>query len=256
MKNPKILVLVVAYNAASTIERLLERFPRKTMAYVDEVLIADDASMDKTSEIARAYAHKHKLSKVRVMKHQHNKGYGGNQKWGYQYAIEEGYDIVVMVHGDAQYPPEYILPLIDPIVDGKKDFMFGSRMAGHPLRGGMPVYKFFGNIFLTVTENIFLGTRLTEFHSGFRAYRISTLKEMPLEEASDGFHFDSEIIFMLVGAKKRIGEIAIPTFYGDEKCNVNVVNYGLNVLKELMKFTLHRLGLRVYAKYSLKASGR
>ena len=124
-------------------------------------------------------------------------------------------------------------------------------MAGHPIKGGMPIYKFLGNVFLTTVENIVLRTRLTEFHSGFRAYSLETLNKIPLNLDSDGFHFDSEIIIQLVYSRKKIKEIVIPTFYGDEKCNVKVISYGLNILKELTKYILTKYKIKIYPKYDL-----
>ncbi len=250
----KFMVLVVAYNAEDTIKLLLDRMPRDVWKNAEEIVIADDASKDRTGEVARDYKRRNKLKNLTVIKHEKNKGYGGNQKWGYGYAMQRKYDAVVMVHGDAQYPPEYIMPLVSPILDGKKDFMFGSRMAGHPLRGGMPLYKFFGNIFLTSIENLVLGTHLTEFHSGFRAYDMNALQDIPFMLDSEGFHFDSEIIIQLVIAKKKIGEIVIPTFYGNEYCNVKVIPYGLNILKELCRYMLTKSGIKKYEKYLIKAS--
>ncbi|MEK6894837.1 MAG: glycosyltransferase family 2 protein [Nanoarchaeota archaeon] len=248
----KLMILVVAYNAESTIKHLLERTPKEVWKRASEVVIADDASKDFTSVVANEYKLRNKKNNLTIIKHQNNKGYGGNQKWGYTYAMKKGYDIVVMIHGDAQYPPEYITKLIKPIEENNADFVFGSRMAGHPIKGGMPIYKFIGNVFLTTTENIILGTRLTEFHSGFRAYSIQTLKKIPLNLDSDGFHFDSEIIMQFVRSKKKIKEIVIPTFYGDEKCNVKVISYGLNILKELLKYILTKYKIKAYPKYDLK----
>ncbi len=248
----KLMVLIVSYNAEKTITKLLHRIPKEVWDNSEEIVVADDSSTDRTAEYAKDYKILHKKKNLFVIKHEKNKGYGGNQKWGYEYAMKKGYDIVVMVHGDAQYPPEYIMKLIEPIKKGEKDFMFGSRMAGDPLGGNMPLYKYLGNIFLTSVENISLGTRLTEFHSGFRAYSIKALKEIPLDKNSDGFHFDSEIIIQLVIAKKKIGEITIPTFYGDEKCNVKVINYGLNILKELLRYKLTKYKVRNYERYDLK----
>ena len=247
----KVMILIVAYNAEKTIVNLLERMPKDVIERVQEIVLADDASSDRTSALAEAYRKKKGLSNFTILRHAKNKGYGGNQKWGYTYALEKGYDIAVMIHGDAQYPPEYIAPLIAPLEDGRADFMFGSRMAGHPLRGGMPLYKFFGNVFLTSVENIVLGTKLTEFHSGFRAYSMKAIREIPFQFNSDGFHFDSEIIIQLVMAGKKINEIVIPTFYGDEKCNVKVVNYGMNILKELGRYMLVKSNLRSYPKYHI-----
>lgn len=203
MDKKKLMILVVAYNAESTIKHLLERMPSEVWKRASEVVIADDSSKDFTSVIANEYKLRNKKKNLTIIKHQKNKGYGGNQKWGYNYAMKKGYDIVVMIHGDAQYPPEYIMKLIKPIEENNADFVFGSRMAGHPIKGGMPIYKYLGNIFLTTTENIILGTRLTEFHSGFRAYSIPALRKIPLNLDSDGFHFDSEIIIQLVYSKRE-----------------------------------------------------
>lgn len=243
------MILVVAYNAEKTVEKLLRRIPNSVWKKAQEVVVADDCSSDKTSEVANLYKKKLKRKNLFIVKHKKNKGYGGNQKWGYKYAIDKNYDIIVMVHGDAQYPPEYIEQLIQPIEDNKADFVFGSRIAGNPVAGGMPIYKFLGNKFLTAVENISIGTHLSEFHSGFRAYSVKSLEKIPIQNNSNGFHFDSEIIFQLVGAKLRISEIVIPTFYGDEKCNVKVIPYGLNVLKELAKYKLAILGFRKDDKY-------
>lgn len=251
INKKKILILIVAYNAEMTIRQLLDRIPKETLKKIDEIFVADDASKDKTSKVAMDYKNKYGIRKLKIIKHQKNKGYGGNQKWGYNYAIKNKFDVVVMVHGDAQYPPESILPLINPILYNKADFVFGSRIAGHPIKGGMPVYKFIGNKFLTTIENIILGTKLTEFHSGFRAYSIKALKEIPFNLNSDNFHFDSEIIIQLVIAKKRISEIIIPTFYGKEKCNVKVINYGINILKILFEYLLNKLHIKNYPKFEV-----
>lgn len=245
------MVLVVAYNAENTIKSLLERIPSDVWKRAEEVVIADDASKDLTSVVANEYKLRNKIKNLSIIKHKKNKGYGGNQKWGYIYGIKKGYDIVVMIHGDAQYPPEYILKLIKPIEENNADFVFGSRMAGNPLKGNMPIYKFIGNIFLTTIENIVLKTRLTEFHSGFRAYSLKVLKEIPFNLNSNDFHFDSEIIVQLVINKSKIREITIPTFYGDEKCNVNVISYGLNILKILAQSIMHKYGIRKYSKFNV-----
>lgn len=252
MINNKFMVLVVAYNAQNTIINLLHRFPKEVWEKASEIVIADDASKDNTAHVAEDYKGAHNIKNLTIVKHKINKGYGGNQKWGYNYAIKKGYEAVVMVHGDAQYPPEKIIELVSLIFDEKKDFAFGSRMSGHPLKGGMPLYKFFGNIFLTTIENIALFTNLSEFHSGFRAYSTQALKDIPFNLNSDDFHFDSQIIIQMVAAKKKIGEMTIPTFYGDEKCNVRVISYGLNVLKEIAKFLLHKTGLRYCKNYEIK----
>ncbi len=186
----KILVFIITYNTELTIGKLLNRFPKDVLEEAAEILVADDDSKDNTYKIAFDYKNKKRSKKLKIVKHKQNKGYGGNQKWGYNYAIKNKFDIVVMVHGDCQYPPEYISSLIRPLKQDKADFVFGSRIAGQPLKGGMPLYKFIGNKFLTFCENLILGTNLSEFHSGFRAYSVDALKEIPFNKNSNVFYFD------------------------------------------------------------------
>ena len=247
----KVLILVLAYHAETTILEVLKRIPVSVWKGSD-ILVADDASSDKTTEIVQKYKNDNKIDNLIVVHHEINKGYGGNQKWGYNYAIKEGYEIVVMVHGDIQYPPEYIEALIKPIKENDTDFVFGSRMTGHPIKGGMPIHKYLGNKFLTFVENIILGTNLSEFHSGFRAYATKALKDIPFNLNVDDFHFDSEIIMQLVIAKKKIEEITIPTFYGQEICYVNVVTYGLNILKIMLQYLLTKFNIVKYDKFIIK----
>ena len=249
VKKPKIFIFILSYNHQKTIMILLDRISRSTWNAASEILIADDCSSDDTIKMAEKYKKDNKLKKLTIISHKKNKGYGGNQKFCYSYAMKKGYDIAVMLHGDLQYPPEYIVPLANTLIKEKAAMVFGSRMTGHPLMGGMPLYKFFGNIFLTGIENLVLRTRLSEFHSGFRLYSIKVLREMPLDKLSDDFHFDSEIIIQFLINKKKIVERPIPTFYGDEKCNVNVFKYGLNILKILGQYILHQANLRNYDKF-------
>jgi glycosyltransferase involved in cell wall biosynthesis len=251
MQNKKILILVLAYNAETTIVQVLKRIP-KSIWEESDILIADDASRDKTAEIAEKYINENNIKNIKIVHHDKNKGYGGNQKWGYNFAIKEGYDIVVMVHGDVQYAPEYIPDLIEQLKEDSADFVFGSRMKGHPIKGGMPIYKYIGNKFLTFVENVILETKLSEFHSGFRAYSTKALNDIPFNLCVDDFHFDSEIIIQLVIAHKRIKEITIPTFYGKEICYVNVYKYGLNILKILLQYILTKYNLKIYKKFIIR----
>ncbi|MEK6891395.1 MAG: glycosyltransferase family 2 protein [Nanoarchaeota archaeon] len=255
MKQKKrVFVFILSYNHRKTIINLLERIPKKVWDECEEVLIADDCSKDDTYEKAIEYKNKNNLKKLTIIKHQKNKGYGGNQKFCYNYAKNKGYEIAVMVHGDLQYPPEYINSLVSLFDNPNVGMAFGSRMSGNPIKGGMPLYKFFGNIFLTTIENLVLQTRLTEFHSGFRAYSILALSQIPFDKNSNDFHFDSEIIVQMVMAKKRISEIPIPTHYGDEKCNVNSFKYGLNVLKVMSKYIMHQTSIRKFPLFNIKNS--
>lgn len=243
----KLLVFIVAYNAEKTIEWVLGRIP---LALCDkfevEILVIDDASKDKTFDIATAYAeqHKHKF-KFKVLYNQINQGYGGNQKLGYHYAVKNNFDLVVLIHGDGQYPPEEIFSLARPLVEQGSDASFGSRMMVPyaALRGGMPVYKYIGNRVLTCMQNFLLGSKFSEFHSGFRMYGVGALKEIPFDLNSNDFHFDTEIIIQLLFAGKKISEIPIPTFYGEEICHVNGVKYALDVIRASIKAKMQSFNL-------------
>ena len=194
----RIGVLIVAYNAASTLASVLDRLPTSFRSRVDHVLICDDASEDDTYTIGLDYQAIADMP-VTVVRHAENLGYGGNQKAGYRWALDHQLDVVVLLHGDGQYAPEVIERLIEPLEDGRADAVFGSRLMtpGAARSGGMPIYKYLGNRILTRYENAMAGTNLTEWHSGYRAYRVDALGEIPFERNSDGFDFDTEIIVQL-----------------------------------------------------------
>ncbi|MFV0307954.1 MAG: methyltransferase domain-containing protein [Desertimonas sp.] len=241
--DARIGVLVVAYNAATTLADVLDRLPRSFRQRVDHVLVCDDASADDTFEQGLAYQEGADIP-LTVERHPVNLGYGGNQKHGYRWAIERGLDIVVLLHGDGQYAPEVIEDLIAPLEAGDADAVFGSRMlTKHAARaGGMPLYKFVGNRILTGVENRLAGLDLTEWHSGYRAYRVDALADVPFGRNSDGFDFDTEIILQLREAGKRIVEVPIPTYYGDEICHVNGMAYAKDVVVDATRYRLHKLG--------------
>lgn len=236
-------VLVVAYNAASTLASVLDRLPSSFRDRVDHVLVCDDASADGTYDAGLSYQRISELP-LTVVRHPINLGYGGNQKAGYQWAIEHGLDVVVLLHGDGQYAPEVIEELVAPLEAGAADAVFGSRMlaAGSARAGGMPMYKFVGNRILTTIENRLAGLDLSEWHSGYRAYRVDALAAIPFTEFSDGFDFDTEIILALHEAGKRIAEVPIPTYYGDEICHVNGMVYAKDVLVDAARYRLRQLG--------------
>jgi glycosyltransferase involved in cell wall biosynthesis len=246
----KIGVLVVAYNADQTIASVLDRIPGPVRDDVAEILVLDDASSDHTVEVAQAYRDAHPELPITVLRQPRNLGYGGNQKSGYRYAADHGWDVVVMLHGDGQYAPEHLGDMVAPIVAGEADAVFGSRMmAGSgALRGGMPMYKFAGNRVLTTVQNRLAGLALTEWHSGYRAYRVSTLAELPLDANSDAFDFDTEIILQLHTDGARIVEIPIPTHYGDEICYVNGVAYARDIMVHTLRY---RLGSRGFGEGTL-----
>ena len=245
--RPKLLVFVIAYFAESTLKLVLERIPRSVFQdYECEVLVVDDASQDRTFAIGREYQRSHPEIRMCVLRNEHNQGYGGNQKVGYAYAIAHGFDFVAMVHGDGQYAPgRSSLRLFAPLVTGHADAVFGSRMMNRfgALKGGMPLYKYAGNKVLTTVQNAMLGTRLSEFHSGYRIYSVKTLERIPYRLNSNDFHFDTEVIIQLLNAGARIEELPIPTYYGDEICRVNGMKYAKDVLWATVQNVAHRSGL-------------
>ena len=238
-RGKRVGILIVTYNAVTTLKKVLKRITPNVWKNVEEVVIFDDASPDATYELAVGIKASIDLPKLKVLKHSKNLGYGGNQKAGYQYFIERGFDVVVLLHGDGQYAPEILAHLYRPIVDGNADAVFGSRMMktyGGPLKGGMPLYKYAGNRVLTIFENTALGMHLTEFHSGYRAYNLHALKEIDFSKMTDKFHFDTEIIIKLHHQRFRILEVPIPTYYGDEICYVNGVKYAKDVARAVRRY--------------------
>lgn len=245
--KPRLLVFIVAYYAEKTIEEVLSRIPASLAEiYSVHVLVIDDSSSDAT------FARGHLIGQsgtlpfdVTVLANPVNQGYGGNQKIGYRYAIEKGYDFVALVHGDAQYAPECLPELLEPLRRGAAEAVFGSRMLepSGARRGGMPVYKLAGNRILTAIQNKLLRSRLSEFHSGYRIYSAKALEAVPFELNANGFHFDTEIIIQFLIAGHRIQELPIPTHYGDEICRVNGIHYAVNVVCAAMKARLQDVGL-------------
>jgi len=230
--NKKIGILIVAYNAASTLSKVLDRIPPSVYEEIDEIAVFDDASKDDTYLLSIGYKTKYKLEKLTIHLNQRNLGYGGNQKQGFKYFIDKGFDVVVLLHGDGQYAPEILNEMYTPIVNDEADVVLGSRMMnkyGGALRGGMPLYKFIGNKILTFYQNHALKMNLTEFHSGYRAYSLNHLKKIRLDNCSDDFHFDTQIIIKAHHHNLRIKEIPIPTYYGDEICYVNGMKYAKDV---------------------------
>ncbi|PRH80806.1 glycosyltransferase/methyltransferase [Streptomyces solincola] len=242
--EPRIGVLVVAYNAETTLERTLDRIPADFRPRIAEILILDDASSDATFTAGTRWSQLDGMPPTVVMRHTKNLGYGGNQKAGYRLAAERGLDIVVLLHGDGQYAPEMLPQMVEPLVRGECEAVFGSRMMrpGDALKGGMPLYKWLGNRVLTKLENGLLGSELTEFHSGYRAYRVDALSRLPIDRNTDDFDFDTQIIVQLADAGMRIREIPIPTYYGDEICYVNGLRYAKDVVKDVVEYRLAKKG--------------
>jgi glycosyltransferase involved in cell wall biosynthesis len=245
--RPRLLIFIVAYNAASTINDVLARIPSSIGDDYDvELLVIDDASTDETFERVRARLGETRLPfPLTLLYNPENQGYGGNQKIGYHYAIKNGFHFVALVHGDGQYAPECLPDLVRPLKNGEADAVFGSRMMtrGAALAGGMPRYKFVGNKILSWFENRMLRLSLSEFHSGYRVYSVSALKQIPFALNTNDFHFDTEIIIQFQLAGLRIAERPIPTYYGDEICYVNGVKYAIDVSKAVVKARAQEIGL-------------
>jgi glycosyltransferase involved in cell wall biosynthesis len=241
--DARIGVIVVAYNAQSTLAGVLDRLPERFHSRLADVVLCDDASTDDTHRVALEYQARTTLP-LTIIRHPRNLGYGGNQKAAYRWAIERGLDIVVLLHADGQYAPEVIEELVSPFETTDCDAVFGSRIMerGSARIGGMPLYKYVGNRILSEFENAATGMCLTEWHSGYRAYRVEALDEIPFERNSDGFDFDTQIILQLHEANKAIVEVPIPTFYGNEICRVNGLAYAKDVIVDVARFRAHKMG--------------
>lgn len=258
LEENRVAVFIVAYNAEKHIESVLNRIPRWIAEKLSEVYVIDDHSSDNTVGIAELIDWPKHHAPFRVYRTPYNQGYGGNQRLGYMYAIERGLDIVVLLHGDGQYAPEFLPSILAPYAEGA-DAVFGSRfMSGlAPLRGGMPFYKWIGNRLLTGIQNFVLKTRLSEFHSGYRSYRTSALKNVPFQCNSAWFDFDADIIIQLHAAGLKIVEVPVPTFYGDEVCHVNGTIYAFRCIKAVVKYRLMQYEIFYDPKYDVgKACAR
>jgi glycosyltransferase involved in cell wall biosynthesis len=237
LHGKKLVVVMPAYNAEKTLRQTFAELPHE---YVDEVLLVDDVSSDNTVLLARELG-------IKTIIHGENKGYGGNQKTCYREALARGADIVVMVHPDYQYSPRLVTAMSSMIVSGHYDVVLGSRiLGGGALKGGMPFYKYLANRFLTFVENLVLRVKLSEYHTGFRAFSRKVLETLPLEKNSDDFVFDNEMLAQAVHFGFRIGEISCPTRYFADASSINFrrsVKYGFGVLATSLKYLLSRAGI-------------
>jgi glycosyltransferase involved in cell wall biosynthesis len=246
MKKPRLLIFIVAYFAELTLEKVIRRIPAAlTETYDVEILVIDDGSRDETFAVGMIVSRQDLPFKFTVLHNPVNQGYGGNQKIGFHYAIEKCFDFVALLHGDGQYAPELLPAMVEPLRTGDADVVFGSRMMrrADALKGGMPLYKYVGNRILSMLQNWLLGTKLSEFHSGYRVYSVPALKAVPFDRNTNVFHFDTEIIIQMVFAEKRIKEIPIPTYYGDEICYVDGLKYAKDVLKASLQAKLQSVNL-------------
>jgi glycosyltransferase involved in cell wall biosynthesis len=237
LNGQRVIVVMPAYNAAKTLTNTYREIPHDV---VDDVLLVDDASHDATVTVARELG-------IRCVVHPSNQGYGANQKTCYRHALESDADVVVMLHPDYQYPPTLVTAMAAMITCGEYDLVLGSRiLGGQALRGGMPLYKYVSNRILTLCENLLTGAKLSEYHTGYRAYRRSVLEALPLGRASDDFIFDNQVLAQALALGFRIGEISCAARYFPEASSINFrrsVVYGLGVLATALSYRLHRWGL-------------
>jgi glycosyltransferase involved in cell wall biosynthesis len=237
LAGKRIVVVLPAYNAAKTLRQTFDQIPRDV---VDEIILTDDASSDKTSQIAQELG-------IPTLCHERNRGYGGNQKTCYARALARGADIVVMLHPDYQYSPRLVTAMAAMIASDEFDSVLGSRILGRgALAGGMPLWKYVSNRVLTLVQNLLIGQKLSEYHTGYRAWSRAVLEKLPLVNCSEDFVFDNQMLVQAVYFGFRIGEISCPTKYFAEASSINFrrsVVYGLGVLKTSLQFRLQRMGL-------------
>jgi glycosyltransferase involved in cell wall biosynthesis len=237
LNNKKVVVVMPAYNAASTLEKTYRELPHHI---VDDVILVDDQSNDNTAEVARG------LGITQIIEHEKNTGYGGNQKSCYKAALDLDAEIVIMVHPDYQYTPKLCESMASLLAEEVFDCALGSRILGKgALRGGMPVYKYVANRVLTAFQNLMVNYKLSEYHTGYRAFTREVLKRLPLENNSDNFLFDNQMLAQIIYAGFEIGEITCPTRYEEDSSSISLGSssqYGLGVLATSLAFRLHRLG--------------
>jgi glycosyltransferase involved in cell wall biosynthesis len=248
LNGKRIAVVLPAYNAAKTLEKTYRELP---FEFVDNVILVDDASRDDTADVARRLG-------ITTIVHEQNKGYGGNQKTCYRTALDLGADIVVMVHPDYQYTPRLVTAMSAMIAYGEFDAVLASRILGTgALVGGMPLYKYIANRFLTFVENLLIGQKFSEYHTGYRAFSREVLEKLPLDADSDDFVFDNQMLTQVVWYGYRAGEVSCPTKYFEEASSINFsrsVKYGLGVLLTACQFRLCRMGLMKSAVFPAGAS--
>lgn len=240
--HPKTVVVMPAYNAARTLAKTYYHIPPNTY---DEIILVDDASSDSTWAVANSLP-------LTAIRHRKNRGYGGNQKTCYSRALEHRADFIVMLHPDYQYDPTIVGELVEPLRSGAADIVLASRMLGDPLGGGMPWWKYVANKILTGLENLVLGTRFSEFHTGYRAYSRKALESVNFEANSENFVFDNEIIVQMVLKRFRFQEIPVTTRYSYDCSSVNFGQscvYGLGILKTILKYFVHRSGIYRFKQF-------
>lgn len=246
INDKKIVVVMPAFNAANTLGKTFHALPA---GVVDEVILVDDCSTDDTARIAAELGIRH------VIRHPTNRGYGGNQKTCYKLALDLGADVVVMVHPDYQYEPKLVTAMSSMIAEGVFDAVLGSRILGPgALKGGMPLYKYIANRLLTAFQNLLIPYKLSEYHTGYRAFSRKVLETLPLDQNSDDFVFDNQMLVQIIGAGYSIGEVSCPTRYMEDSSSINLprsVTYGLAVIATTLEYKLSRMGLLKSKRFTI-----
>ena len=237
LNGKRICVVMPAYNAEKTLKKTYDEIPKDI---VDDVILTDDASTDETVKVSRELD-------IKTFVHTENKGYGGNQKTCYQAALESGADIVIMLHPDYQYTPKLILPMVSMMTEGLFDAVIGSRILGNKaMMGGMPLYKYVSNRILTLSENLLIQQKLSEYHTGYRAFSRKVLETIPLMENSDDFVFDNQMLCQTLYFGFDVGEVSCPALYFDDASSISFsrsVTYGMGVMQTAMKYAMARRGM-------------
>ena len=242
-KNKKVAVVMPAYNAEKTLRTAYEEVVAQSIA--DTIIIVDDCSKDGTEAVARSLCTPHSAPNTIYRRHEKNKGYGGNQKSCYDLALRDGADIVVMVHPDCQYTPKLLVPMVAMIAEGLHPCVLASRiLGGYALKGGMPLWKYLNNRWLTAAMNLLFGSKLSEFHTGYRAFSADLIRKLPLETNTDDFAFDAQMLAEILWTGATIGEVSCPTVYTPEASSINFrrsVKYGFGCLAAALRFRWRRL---------------
>ena len=248
----KIMVFMPAYKTQSTICKVIERIPKKTMKRIKEIVVIDNNSPDQTYDVITQYKKKKNISKLKIFRNKKNLFFGGNIKAGFNYAIKHKMDIIAVLHSDGQYPSERIDELVNPIESGKAATVMGSRFLENPIKGGMPIWRYLGNIFLTKIENMLIGHSFSEWHSGYTAYSVESLRKMPFNQCENGYELTTDILLLYITNRFRIKEIPIPTHYGEESTSPSIKRtflYFINSFRLAFIYFIHRIGIIRINKY-------
>ncbi len=251
LRTKKLAIYIPAYNGARKIREVFERIPSALWQAAAEIYVVDDGSVDHTREVVLDYKEGQGRHNLNVIRREENRGYGASQKLAYRYAIDKGYDVVAMLHCDAQYAPEDMPRLLKGLVQSGAGMIFGSRFTGDPLAGHMPRIRYFGVLFLNNVQNGVLRWNLSEYTSGYRIFRTDALRQVPFERCSDYYHFDTEILVQFKLKGIRVAEETIATCYADEENYVNIYKNGLLILGVMGEYLLHRLALRQSPKFTV-----